>query len=139
MVNIILVERKLVLLENLKRELAKLPKKDLALFRKDMMLQKAVEKFLEEMVQICIDIAKHIIADNKMKLPDDNKGLFDVLCENGVILNDTAKLMKKMVGFRNILVHMYEKIDIESVYINYRKNLGDFDKYAGEISKYIEK
>ncbi len=137
MVDIGLVRRKLILLENYKRELAKLPDKNLAEFRKDFALQKAVEKMLEDMIQVCIDVAKHIIADEKMRIPDDNKGAFDVLNDNGVLSQKTSGTFKKMAGFRNILVHLYEKIDIETVYINYRRRIGDFTVFAKEIEKYL--
>lgn len=137
MVDIGLVRRKLVLLENYKRELAKLPDKSLVEFRKDFALQKAVEKILEEMIQVCIDIAKHIIADEKLQIPDDNKGTFDVLRNNDIISQKVCDTFKKMAGFRNILVHLYEKIDIETVYINYRRRLGDFTAFAKEIEKYL--
>lgn len=132
-----LVRRKLILLENYKTELSKLPKKNLSEFKKDLIIQKAVEKILEEMIQICIDIAKHIVVDDKLTIPDDNKGLFKVLSENGIIFPKTAGILQKMVSFRNVLVHMYEKIDVEIVYVNYRRRLGDFSLFAREIERYI--
>ena len=78
-----------------------------------------------------------IIADERMHMPDDSRGIFEVLQDNKVITEKTAERMKLMVGFRNILVHMYEQIDVDIVYANYQKNLGDFDVFAKEIGAYI--
>ena len=43
-----------------------------------------------------------------------------------------------MIGFRNILVHGYEKVDVATVYISYAKKLKDFDFFLKDITKYIE-
>lgn len=137
MVDADLIKRKILLLEGKKRDLAAFPARNLLAFKKDVMLQKAVEKVLEEMVQICLDIGKHIVADEGMSLPDSNAGIFDVLKANGVISATTVSVMKKMIGFRNVLVHMYEKIDVESVYVNYTKRLSDFNVFSAEVAKYL--
>jgi uncharacterized protein YutE (UPF0331/DUF86 family) len=139
MVDTNLIQRKIILLENYKRGINSFSIKNFNDFQKKFAVQKAVEKILEEMIQVCIDIAKHLIADEKMLIPDENTGLFKVLYENKIISLKTSEIMKKMVGFRNILVHMYEKIDIETVYDVYKKRLGDFDLFAKEIEKYIDK
>lgn len=138
MVDVDLIKRKLILIENKKRDLNRFPVKGLDGFKHDIMMQKAVEKLLEEMVQICIDVGKHIVADEKMTMPDDNTAVFDILAQNRVITDHTSSLMKKMVGFRNILVHMYERVDVETVYINYRKRLSDFDVFTAEVLEYLE-
>lgn len=139
MVDVDLIKRKMILLENYKRELGKFPCVDFASFKKNVMMQKAVEKVLEEMIQICIDIGKHIISDEKLTMPSDNRGVFDVLYENKVLSDTVVELMKKMVGFRNVLVHMYEKINIETVYVIYRKRLFDFDRFTDEVRAYLKR
>lgn len=101
-------------------------------------MQKAVEKMLQEMVEICIDIAKHIISDEGFRLPEDAKDAFTVLAEKNVIKDATAQMMQKMVGFRNLVVHLYEKTDVEIVYGIYRNRLKDFDIFSREILKHLK-
>ena len=121
-----LTRKKLLLLESKREELKGFPKKNFENFKKDLLLQKAVEKMLEELIQICIDIGKHIVSDEHLGVPDSNRGLMDILKEQKVITTSTQALMKKMIGFRNILVHGYEKVDVATVYISYAKKLKDF-------------
>ena len=121
-----LTRKKLLLLESKREELKGFPKKNFENFKKDLLLQKAVEKMLEELIQTCIDIGKHIVSDEHLGIPDSNRGLMDILKEQKVITTSTQALMKKMIGFRNILVHGYEKIDVATVYISYAKKLKDF-------------
>lgn len=47
--------------------------------------------------------------------------------------------MTLVVGFRNLIVHLYEKIDLEIVYGHYKKRLGDFDGFAREVLAFSKK
>ena len=93
-----LTRKKLLLLESKREELKGFPKKNFENFKKDLLLQKAVEKMLEELIQICIDIGKHIVSDEHLGVPDSNRGLMDILKEQKVITTSTQALMKKMIG-----------------------------------------
>lgn len=139
MVDLSLIQRKLSLLNEKKREIQGYDIASLLSFRSKGYMQKAVEKMLQEMIEICIDVAKHIIADEGFRVPEDAKDAFFVLQENKVLKATTVELMRKMVGFRNLVVHLYEKTDIEVVYGIYKKRLKDFDLFSKEIFKFLEK
>lgn len=47
------------------------------------------------------------------------------------------KTMQKMVGFRNLVIHLYEKTDVEIVYGIYQNRLKDFDTFSKEILEYL--
>ena len=134
-----LVQRKITLLQEKKKEIEGYEIKDLKDFKAKGYMQKAVEKMLQEMIEICLDIGKHIIADEGFRLPEDAKDTFAVLLEKAVLTESTAALMKKMVGFRNIVVHLYEKTDVEIVYGIYQKHLSDFNLFSKEILGYLKK
>ena len=134
-----LINRKIVLLAQAKKELASYGIKSLEEFRKSHRDQKAVQKTLQEMVEICMDIGKHIIADEGFRFPEDSKDIFAVLNENGVLSKKTTSIMSDMVGFRNIVVHLYEKIDLEIVFGILKKHLKDFDVFSSEINVFVSK
>ena len=138
MVDEILIQRKLVLLEQKKKELQGYRIASLDDFRSKGYMQKAVEKMLQEMIEICIDVAKHIIADEGFRMPNDARDSFMVLQENGALVPATAQTMMLMVGFRNLLIHLYEQIDVEIVYGHYKKRLGDFDGFSREILQFLQ-
>jgi uncharacterized protein YutE (UPF0331/DUF86 family) len=46
-------------------------------------------------------------------------------------------ILESMVGVRNILVHRYEKIDLEIIYGILKKHLPDFQKFIKQISKNV--
>lgn len=106
---------------------------------KDPILQNAVLHLLQTAVEICLDMANHLIADEKWRPPTSNRDAFQVLFEQGILSGDLLKRCQKMAGFRNILVHMYEKIDLADVYAILKKHLKDFDLFATAIKKYLKK
>ena len=57
------------------------------------------------------------------------------MANNGVITNNVAERMKAMVGFRNIAVHDYQKINIIIVQKVIEEHLSDFDYFTKEIIK----
>lgn len=139
MVNVILIRKLLADLRE-KRLLLKGKKiKDVKMLKEDAFLSNAVQHMMEIMVEISVDIGNHIIADEKWPTPSSNREIFEILEQNGVISSDVMDRCKRMVGFRNIVVHMYEKVDLEEVYIIYKRHLNDFEKFAGEIEVWISK
>ncbi|MBI4238557.1 MAG: DUF86 domain-containing protein [Deltaproteobacteria bacterium] len=139
MVDTTLIQRKIALLQDRKRELQGYGITSLSDLQTKPYMEKAVEKVLQEMVEICLDIGKHIIADDNLRLPNDTRDTFAVLAESAVLSTTTAELMKKMAAFRNLIVHLYEKIDVVEVYNVYTNHLCDFDLVTKEVLAYLQR
>ncbi|MBI4125288.1 MAG: DUF86 domain-containing protein [Deltaproteobacteria bacterium] len=139
MVDQTLIERKFTLLRQKRMVIEGYSIPSLRAFRENQMAQKAVEKMLQEMIEICMDVGKHIIADENFRIPEDGKAIFTVLGEQSVLTKETAEMMQKMVGFRNIVVHLYETTDVETVYTIYTKHLSDFDLFSKKILGYLKR
>ena len=137
MVNITLVKKLLSDLREKKNILQQKKIKNFDEFKSDPFLHNAIQHILEVMIEIMVDIGNHIISDNEWGTPSSNREIFEILEQHGVISSDMAKLTNKMIGFRNIIVHMYEKVDLEEVYVIYKRNLKDFEKFASEVEKYL--
>lgn len=137
MVNVILVRKLIGDLREKKRLLEGRRIRRLGELQSDPFLSNATQHLIEIMVEICIDIGNHIIADEGWPAPSSNRQIFEILEAKGVISPALAALAKKMVGFRNIVVHMYEKVDLQEVYAIYKKHLGGFERFAGEIEKFL--
>lgn len=136
MVDTELIKRKQLFLLQARKELINYKIGSYDDFKKNHRDQKAVQKTLQEMIEICMDIGKHIIADEGFPFPEDSKGIFSVLNEKGIVSDKVLRLMQNMAGFRNIIIHLYEKIDLEIVYAVYKKHLDDFDAFSTEINKF---
>jgi len=104
----------------------------------DLDLQDILALNITRAVQLCVDIASHIVAEAEQRVPDTMSGVFDVLAESGVIRVELAASMKNAVGFRNIAVHNYQAIDWTIVYGICKERFQDFQLFARSIAEYIE-
>ena len=86
-------------------------------------------------VQNCIDIAAHIISDEGMGVPGSNNEMFYLLEENGYIDTPVVEKMIAAVGFRNLVVHEYGRLDLQEVYKISRGDIRDLLKYVAAIFK----
>lgn len=92
-----------------------------------------VERNLQVAIEACLDIGKIVIVQKKLREPKDNKGVFLVLAECGIVSKETAAFLIPMAGTRNVLVHGYDKIEDEQIYAVLKKRLNDFTRYLQEI------
>lgn len=107
---------------------------------KNTELKDIIERNLQVAIEAAIDIGKIIISEECYREPADNKGVFVVLAENGIIDSNLLKKLIPMAGTRNVLVHGYDKIDDTIIFGIIKKHLKDFDKYILSIEeKYIKK
>ena len=108
-------------------------------YERDKDLQAIVERRLETAIQACIDTGNHIIAQQNLGSPSDYGEIFSILAQNGIIDGEQEKLLVKMAGFRNILVHEYKVVLNEKVYDVLQNGLPDLYNFAKAILDYIEK
>lgn len=108
-------------------------------YREDWKKQRIVERTLQMMIETCLDIANHIVADRGYRVPVSYADIFKVLGENNVLEKKLVDRMEKMAKFRNILVHQYEKIEAEIIVGILKKNLKDFDQFRKAVVKFVQK
>ena len=69
--------------------------------------------------------ASHIVSDERLGEPRTNRDLFDLLERHGCLPPDLAAHLRDMAGFRNVLVHGYETVDLAIVEDVVRHHLDD--------------
>jgi uncharacterized protein YutE (UPF0331/DUF86 family) len=102
------------------------------------MLRRAVERSLQVSVEVCLDVGRRIIALEGFRYPEDNKDVFQILAEEGIVSQALLPALLNMARFRNLVVHNYAEIDDAQVYAILKRNLADFDAYARAIVRYLE-
>lgn len=104
----------------------------------DWKIQRIVERTFQITIEVCVDIANHIISDRKYRVPSSYADTFKVLHEEEVLDLELSTAMEKMSKFRNILVHHYGRVD-ESVVVDIlHRRLDDFLKYKDAVLASIE-
>lgn len=92
---------------------------------------------LQRAVQAAIDLAHVMIAKYGFGLPSDYAQSFDILARENVVNKETAAILKKMVGFRNVSVHEYREINAEIVRSIIRHHLDDFEVYYTQVHRFV--
>ena len=106
---------------------------DLDSFIKDIDRQESILFNIQTGVQNCIDIAAHIISDESFGVPGSTTEMFYLLEKNGYLDNDLTQKMIKAVGFRNLIVHEYGRIELEQVYEIAQNDVNDLNEYLKAI------
>lgn len=71
----------------------------------------------------------------KLGLPKESRDAFRLLAINHIITRDLASRLEGMVGFRNVLVHEYQRLDINLMIEVIEHRLGDLLLLAESIIK----
>lgn len=101
------------------------------------------EKYLstERLLHLCIkainDIGNHIVAQNDLGSVEAYHDIPHILAEQGHLPVELRDIWIRMIGFRNILVHEYTKIDRQIVYEVLQSNLKDIEAIRHLFSKWI--
>lgn len=135
----LIIEERLGLLRDYLRDLRAEQDVTLEQYREDKKLRRFVERTLQIAIEACLDIGNHIIASERFRYPEDNKDIFRVLNEEGIVSDALLTRLVQMAGFRNVIVHDYARIDNAAVYGIWKKRLGDFDAFARAIVTYLER
>lgn len=108
-----LVARRLAFIETCLRELRELARP--SQLQQDVREQRFVEHTLQLAIQAALDVASHIVSDDRLGEPATNRQLFDRLVTAGWIPAALGDYLVQMASFRDILVHGYANIDLEIV------------------------
>jgi uncharacterized protein YutE (UPF0331/DUF86 family) len=100
----------------------------------DVDIKGAIERYLYLAIQSTIDLAEAIIAYKDFRKPTTMTESFYILNEEKLISDNLTKKLAKMVGFRNIVAHDYEKIDYDIVFDVLQNKIKDVEKFLKEIS-----
>jgi len=95
----------------------------------EIMVQDLVVLNLERAIQACIDIALHILSREALGVPLSMGDAFFSLYKNSFISEELSKNLIKMVGFRNIAVHEYQRLDLDILKSVVKNNLKDFEEF----------
>ncbi|MGH7857146.1 MAG: type VII toxin-antitoxin system HepT family RNase toxin [Candidatus Binatia bacterium] len=100
---------------------------------RDLKTERFVEHTLQIAIQAAIDAASHVVSDERLGEPEANRDLFLLLARHGWIPGEIAERLARMAGFRNVLVHGYEQVDLAIVRDVFENRLGDFEEYVAAI------
>jgi uncharacterized protein YutE (UPF0331/DUF86 family) len=88
---------------------------DAAALRDDLLRQDSIVLNLQRACEATIDLAMHLVRRERLGLPQRSRDAFDLLVAAGWTDAALGDALKRMVGFRNIAVHEYTRLDLDVV------------------------
>lgn len=85
---------------------------------------------IQRACEATIDIAMHLVSEQKLGVPKASRDAFKLLQEAGIIEGALAQTLIRMVGFRNIAVHDYQSLDIGILQSILDLHIVDFYKFT---------
>ncbi len=85
---------------------------------------------LQRAIQCALDMARHVVSADGLGLPDAEPRVFELLAAHGRIPADLAGRLRRLAGFRNIVVHEYARLDMAIVESLAGRHLGDLRELA---------
>lgn len=128
-----LIAKKLALIETYLRELRELARPDL--IDTDLRERRFIEHTLQLALQAALDVASHIVSDERLGEPRTNHELFSILAHHGWLEAELANAIRRSVGFRNRLVHGYASVEPALVRDVVQNHLGDLDAFVAAIGR----
>ncbi len=106
-------------------------------YSQDWKTQRVVERTLQIAIEVCLDVATHLIADRGLRVPATYAEAFEVLGDAGLLEPDLKDLMIRMSRFRNLIVHEYTRLDPAIVVRILHAHLDDLSRFKAAVLKSI--
>ncbi len=132
-----LVLRKLADLDQYLGQLSEYQTVSVEQYRGDWKTQRIIERTLQMAIEVCLDVATHIIADRGLRAPTTYAEAFEILGEAGLLDPVMRDVMIRMSRFRNLIVHEYARVDPAMVVRILREHLADLARFKTAVLGWI--
>jgi len=103
----------------------------------DWRTRRAVERDLQVLVEIVIDICQRLISLAGQTPAVTGVDAIERCIQWGALSDDEA--YRQMVRFRNYIVHRYEQVDVTILTDVVNNHLADFDQFRAEVLAYVQR
>ena len=120
------------------RQLRELGQQPRELFVADPRATNSAKYLLIVAAEAALDICNHLAARRGARSPQDYADCMAIMTEIGVIDLDLGTRLMRMSRFRNLLVHLYARVNDGEVHRVIREDLGDLERYLASVGRYLK-
>jgi uncharacterized protein YutE (UPF0331/DUF86 family) len=88
-------------------------------------------------VQTCLDVASHVIADERWAPAATLAESFHRLAERGVITPATDAALGRAASFRNVVAHGYGRVVADLLFAAATDGVRDLERFAHEVAAWL--
>ena len=97
--------------------------------------QDSITLNIQRACEAVIDLGMHVIAERDLGIPQTSRDTFEILQDNKIISLEMSERLKAMIGFRNIAIHNYQRLNLKIVQAIIEKDLKDLLYFTDVILK----
>ncbi len=90
-------------------------------------------------IQSAIDSANHVVAQFDLPKPATYREAFETLSGKKMLAADLAEELASLAGFRNVLVHVYWKLDLNRVHAVLMQDLKTMRKFETILKRLLSR
>ena len=105
-------------------------------FETNFSRQDAAVMNIQRACKAALDMGNHVIRRDRLGLPQSARDVFEILAQAKWIDQTLADSLKRMVGFRNIAVHDYQKLLMPITVRVITEHLIEFLQYSEQMLKH---
>ena len=124
-------------LEKCLRELGEYLPEDVEGYLRSGMRRRACERAFQLAGENLLDICNMIISDEGLGMPRDSRDSLRKLASHNILSESLALRLEELIGFRNLLVHQYGRVDDSRAYKQLYSESGDFYEFLEGIERFI--
>lgn len=109
--------------------------RDPSSFATDVTRHDAAILNIQRACEAALDMGQHLIRRERLGVPQSARDVFVLLAQGGWIATALADNLQRMVGFRNIAVHDYQKLQLPITVSIIEKHLDEFVQYSQTLLK----
>ncbi|SDJ25884.1 type VII toxin-antitoxin system HepT family RNase toxin [Natribacillus halophilus] len=99
----------------------------------DITKQDSIILNLHRACEASIDLAMHIVSIHQLGIPNTSREAFQLLGENQFLDRQLSERMQKMVGFRNVAIHDYQRMQVSVLQAIIENHLSDFTEFTEAV------
>lgn len=97
--------------------------------------QDAMVLNLQRACETAIDLAMYVVRQQGLGLPQESRDAFALIAKAGLVPTELAGQLQRMVGFRNVAIHEYTRLNLEIVDRIITSQMEDFRRFSSAIVK----
>lgn len=132
-----LVRAKVVFLEHALGRLRRYRTWSVRRLQEDEDAQDIILHNLQVAIQCCVDLASHVVSDERWEIPANMADCFRVLAAHRVLPRPLSQRFGELARFRNQIVHEYAHLQLGKVHGALRR-LSDFDRFRRHIARFAK-
>jgi uncharacterized protein YutE (UPF0331/DUF86 family) len=101
----------------------------------DLTRQDSIVLNLQRACEAAIDLAMHLVGRLRLGIPQESREAFALLGEAGALAPELVEPLQRMVGFRNVAVHEYQRLSLPILRAIVAGHLGELERFAEESVK----